>query len=212
MFIYDIQGLKTRYFYDIINGVIGENTMKRSVFEKRHGKIDFAKGANWSKAVAKKYNISLDSDVDLPAHIWHIMQNMHVALGVGGTIDVKTINNISNYLANEKRKEVRDLFLGNLDYIYFADYWGFFSQPNNITLLLKYSKQGTLKLLKRIKYLFKQYRYKPVYGKNIDDLIVEFGGEMPKKQQFATGSKSVKAMLSKKRASVFKTLFGGRSA
>ena len=54
--------------------------MKKSVFEKRHGKITFTKGANWNKSVAEKHNISLDSDADLPAHIWHIMQNMHKAV------------------------------------------------------------------------------------------------------------------------------------
>ena len=176
--------------------------MKKSVFEKRHGKITFTKGANWNKSVAEKHNISLDSDADLPAHIWHIMQNMH------GILDANAISNISNYMANENRKEVRDLFLANLDYIYFAHYWGFFSNVR----VLGSQRQEAVKMLKRIKYLFKQYRYKPVYGTDLDNLIVEFGGKTPEKQPFANGSKNVRTTLNKKRNSVFKNLFGGRSA
>ena len=156
--------------------------MKRSDFEKRYGEINFDQGGGWNSDIADKYGITMDGDADLPAHIWHIMQNSQ------GVAILKYVQNVFKYLSGEPRKEVRDLFLKNLDSLYFASHWGIFSDEK----FLNYKRLNTgVKILRCLKNGFKKYKYKPIYGKHIDDKIAELGGNVNTSVSFNQGSKKL---------------------
>ena len=147
--------------------------MKLSEFEKRHGKIGASFASNhWNSRVADKYGITLSSkDTDLPAHIWHIMQNM----ATYRSHPLQSVQNIFQYLTSEPRKEVRDLFLKNLDGLFFADYWGYFSRHDPKDYKFE-DKKEYIKVLRCIKDGFKKYKYFSDTTRNryIDSLILEW--------------------------------------
>ena len=147
--------------------------MKLSEFEKRHGKIDAGFASNhWNRGVAHKYGITLSSkDTDLPAHIWHIMQNM----ATYRLHPLQSVQNIFQYLTSEPRREVRDLFLKNLDGMLFADYWGYFSRRDPKDYKFE-DKKEYVKVLRCIKDGFKKYKYTSDTTRNryIDSLILKW--------------------------------------
>ena len=135
--------------------------------------------ANWNRDIAKKYNLEAE---DQPAHIWHIMQNLN------GAIKLENVQNVFKYLAGESRKEVRDQFLRSLDYIYFADFWGTFS--NHRYGISEHEKPEALKIVKCIKSGFKKYKFKPSSSNSIEYYFSKFGGKVAtKKAKFQEGIK-----------------------
>jgi hypothetical protein len=152
--------------------------MKLSEFEKRHGKInDRFKSHFWNGKTAQKYGLSLPytPDTDLPAHIWHIIKNMSDSVSTYSNMS-EHVQNIFNYMASEKRKEVRDLFLNNMDGLYFSDYWGFFrASQNNPDGCTDRTKKDFIKALKCIKRGYKKYRHRNNLP-SIDSFIRFWGG------------------------------------
>ena len=165
--------------------------MLKSEFEKRHGKIQPNFSHYWNTAIAKKYGVlkTFDSNADQPAHIWHIIQNSMPKP------TPETVQNVFQYLTSEQRKEVRDLFLQNLDGFYFADYWGYFSRkdPKDYD---EEEKKEFVKILKIIKNGFKKYKYSSGTTRThyIDRLITRYGGykNSTAKQDFARGIEKIK--------------------
>ena len=165
--------------------------MKLSEFEKRHGKISLRFVSHyWNGKVASKYGLADDwtPETDLPAHIWHIVQNMSESiLAINRSDMLEYVQNIFNYMASEKRKEVRDLFLRNMDGLYFSDGWGYFDRkqrdPKNYSAE---DKKEYVKVLRCIKRGYKKYRYTApyTYYKSIDYYIINWGGRLGDKKAF----------------------------
>jgi len=173
--------------------------MKLGEFEKRHGKVgtDF-RSHYWQSKVAQKYGLAdFTKDTDLPAHLWHIMQNMSKSLySWDKTEMLQHVQDIFKYMSSETRKEVRDLFLVNMDGLYFASYWGFFNN-NDPKGYSERDKKELVKVLKTIKNGYKKYRYtKPGSAyKSIDNYIIRWGGAknpVQQKDDFARATAKLK--------------------
>ena len=164
--------------------LVKEKTMKKSEFEKRHGKVNPKHFANWNNTIAKKYGLVTfgKDDDDQPAHIWHILQNLN------GAIDLETVQNVFKYLSGESRKEVRDQYLRSLDYVYFADFWGRFSRMDAKDLS-KERKTEIVKIIKTIKRGFQKYKFKP--SSDMNYWIIKFGGHITQKHDFEEGTKKL---------------------
>ena len=165
--------------------------MKLSEFEKRHGKISNRFVSHyWDGKVASKYGLADDwtPERDLPAHNWNIVLNMSESiLAINRSNMLEYVQNIFNYMASEKRKEVRDLFLRNMDGLYFSDFWGYFHKKQHDPK--DYSaeeRKEIVKVLKCIKRGYKKYRYTAPYTKykSIDYYIINWGGRLSDKKAF----------------------------
>ena len=183
--------------------------MKKSEFEKRHGRIYMAPVSNWDGAIAKKYD--LNNPNEQPAHIWYMMQNLT------GKLDLEIVQNFFKYLSSESRKEVREQYLRCLDYIYFAQGWGRLARENPESLS-KEDQKEVVKLIKCINRGFKKYRFKPSYARNINYWIIKFGGHIATKQDFETATKKIqnaeklpRKLKKQVKKGFFGNLFNGRA-